>query len=157
MVYFSEKSSKIAIFLADFSQKLTIVRPKCVSWRSNQEWHSNGADTVINYVSCKSFILAFDYYHLPIIIILLFPIVIWSDVPKNYVSELGCYFGAFFTFFLAPYTNIHSFFIALFRYVCIIHPEKLSNQNISPEVSTYTFFKKSIETLHYFLCICKLV
>ena len=47
MIYFSEKSSKITVFLADFSPKLTIVRPKCVSWRSNQEWHSICADTVV--------------------------------------------------------------------------------------------------------------
>ena len=37
MVYFGEKSAKITVFLADFSPKLTIVQPKCVSWRSNQE------------------------------------------------------------------------------------------------------------------------
>ena len=34
-------------FFADFSPKMTYVRPKCVPWRSNQEWRSIGADTVV--------------------------------------------------------------------------------------------------------------
>ena len=34
-------------FFAEFSPKMTYVRPKCVPWRSNQEWRSIGADTVL--------------------------------------------------------------------------------------------------------------
>ena len=41
-----EKSSKITVFSDDFLPKLAIVCPKCVSWRSNQEWPSICADTV---------------------------------------------------------------------------------------------------------------
>ena len=51
MVNFNEKSSKITVFLDDFSPKLTKVRPKSVSWRSNQEWPSICADTV--YLVCS--------------------------------------------------------------------------------------------------------
>ena len=54
MVYFAEKSSKITVFLADFSPKLTIVRPKCVSWRSNQEWRSIGMDTVFDLTTVSA-------------------------------------------------------------------------------------------------------
>ena len=46
MVNFGKKSSKITLFLDNFSPKLTVVCPKCVSWRSNQEWPSICADTV---------------------------------------------------------------------------------------------------------------
>ena len=46
MVNFGEKSSKITVFSDDFSPKLTKVRPKSVSWRSNQEWPSICADTL---------------------------------------------------------------------------------------------------------------
>ena len=49
MVNFGEKSSKITVFSDDFSPKLTKVRPKSVSWRSNQEWPSICADTVYNF------------------------------------------------------------------------------------------------------------
>ena len=49
MVNFGENLAKIAVFSDDFSPKLTIVCPKCVSWRSNQEWHSICADAVFEY------------------------------------------------------------------------------------------------------------
>ena len=42
---------KILQFFDQFSAKLTIVHPKLVSWRSNQEWHSIGADTVVRLIS----------------------------------------------------------------------------------------------------------
>ena len=45
--HYGQKSAKITVFLDDFSPKLTIVCPKCVSCRSNQEWHSICADTVV--------------------------------------------------------------------------------------------------------------
>ena len=48
MVTFDEKSLKIIVFSDDSSPKLTMVCPKCVSWRSNQERCSIGADTVIS-------------------------------------------------------------------------------------------------------------
>ena len=37
---------KNVVLFGDFLLKWTRVHPKCVSWRSNQEWHSIGADTV---------------------------------------------------------------------------------------------------------------
>ena len=70
---------------------------------------------------------------------LFFNTIIWTKVPKNYVSEPGCYIGTYLFFFLAPYGNIHSFFIALFRYTCIIHPDRLTKLNISPQVDIVIF------------------
>ena len=37
MVYFGEKSAKIIVFLANFSPKMTKVRPKYVAWGSIQD------------------------------------------------------------------------------------------------------------------------
>ena len=37
VVYFGEKSAKIAVFLADFSPKMTKVRPKYVTWGCIQD------------------------------------------------------------------------------------------------------------------------
>ena len=48
MVNFDEKSSKITVFLDDFSPKLAIVCPKCVSWCSNQECRFIYVDMVYN-------------------------------------------------------------------------------------------------------------
>ena len=69
-----------------------------------------------------------------VITFLFFNTVIWAKVPKFFVTELGCYIGPYIFNFIAPYMGTHSFFIALFRYICIIHPNKLSDLNISPEV-----------------------
>ena len=60
--------------------------------------------------------------------------LIWVKTLKDYVTELGCYIGPYIFYFTASYTGLHSFFIALFRYICILHPDRLSNSNISPEV-----------------------
>ena len=69
-----------------------------------------------------------------VLALLFFNTVIWAKVPKHYVTVLGCYIGPYIFNFLAPYAGIHSFFIALFRYIFIIHPNRLSKLNISPEV-----------------------
>ena len=71
---------------------------------------------------------------LDVLALLFFNIVIWAKVPKDYVTEFGCYIGPYIFNFLAPYAGVHSFFIAFFRYICIIHPDWLSKLNISPEV-----------------------
>lgn len=65
---------------------------------------------------------------------LFFNTVIWAKVPKIFVTELGCYIGPYIFNFVGTYMGAHSFFIALFRYICIMHPDRLSNLNISPEV-----------------------
>ena len=69
-----------------------------------------------------------------VLTLLFFNLLIWAKIPKDYVTELGCYIGPYMYYFMASYAGIHSFFIALFRYICILHPDRLSNHNISPEV-----------------------
>ena len=69
-----------------------------------------------------------------VLTLLFFMPLIWAKIPKDYVTELGCYIGPYMFYFTAPYAGSHSFFIAFFRYICIIHPDKLSKLNISPEV-----------------------
>ena len=89
---------------------------------------------------CLDFMVDFQH-SLSIVLVFIsmvfFNVIIWAKVPKTYSSEFGCYMGTFLFYFLAPYCNSHSFFISLFRYICIIHPEKLSSRNISPEVNRF--------------------
>ena len=47
MVNFGKLLSENTVIFDDFSPKMTKVRPKYVSWGSNQEWGSDKADTVI--------------------------------------------------------------------------------------------------------------
>ena len=72
-----------------------------------------------------------------ILALMFFNIIIWTKVAESYLTEVGCYIGSYIFYFVAPYGNIHSFFIALFRYICILHPDKLSRFDISPEVSRW--------------------
>ena len=77
-----------------------------------------------------------------VLTLIFFNIIIWTKVAKPYVTEVGCYIGSYIFYFLAPYGNAHSFFIALFRYICIIHPNKLSRFGLSPEVRGLFFLFK---------------
>ena len=61
-------------------------------------------------------------------------IFIWTETTKNYVSEVGCYLGVYALHFLPAYPGLHSFSISIFRYICILHPNKLSDQDLTPEV-----------------------
>ena len=72
-----------------------------------------------------------------ILAMIFFNIIIWIKVAESYITEVGCYVGSFIFYFGATYGNVHSFFIALFRYICILHPDKLSRFDISPEVSRW--------------------
>ena len=72
-----------------------------------------------------------------ILALMFFNIIIWIKVAESYLTEVGCYIGSYIFYFVAPYGNIHSFFIALFRYICILHPDKLSRFDISPEVGRF--------------------
>ena len=72
-----------------------------------------------------------------ILALMFFNIIIWTKVADSYITEVGCYIGSYIFYFVAPYGNIHSFFIALFRYICILHPGKLSRFDISPEVGRF--------------------
>ena len=69
-----------------------------------------------------------------VLTLLFFMPLIWAKIPKDYVTDLGCYIGPYMFYFTAPYLGIHSFSISFFRYICIIHPDRLSKLNISPQV-----------------------
>ena len=73
-----------------------------------------------------------------------FAIIICTKNAKFYVGEIGCYIGPYLFYFLVPYAQGHSFFISIFRYVCIIHPEKLTKRNISPQVFQFILSLLSI-------------
>ena len=60
----------------------------------------------------------------------------WTTCLKSYISHQGCYIASFLTDFLINYVQCHSFAIAMFRYICILHPRSITSlgQN-SPQVS----------------------
>ena len=97
---------------------------------------------------CIDQIVHFQYtitHIVTILAILFFNLIIWTNLGATYITEVGCYLGSYIFFFVAVYGNVHSFFVALFRYICIGHSEKLSKFDISPEVGRfYVRMKKTI-------------
>ena len=89
-------------------------------------------DQIVDFQNTISFVVS-------ILAMIFFNIIIWTKVAESYITEVGCYVGSYIFYFGAPYRNVHSFFIALFRYICILHPDKLSRFDIPPEVGG-TFF-----------------
>ena len=89
-------------------------------------------DQIVDFHYTISFVVS-------ILAMIFFNIIIWIKVAESYITEVGCYVGSYIFYFEVPYGNVHSFFIALFRYICILHPDKLSRFDIQPEVGG-TFF-----------------
>ena len=63
----------------------------------------------------------------------------WMKDLSYFISKKGCYVGPFIVNFTGSYFCCHSFFISLFRYICILHPEKTFRLGLNaPKVSTYS-------------------
>ena len=45
---------------------------------------------------------------------------------NGYVPDVWCYFSAYAGYFFFYYNSSHSFVIAIFRYICVLHPDKVS-------------------------------
>ena len=54
---------------------------------------------------------------------------------KQYLGETGCYLVSFLKNMGIMGVQLQSFFMALFRYVCLFHDSLLFKYNISPHVS----------------------
>ena len=60
----------------------------------------------------------------------------WIKDLSYFITKKGCYIATFFGFFQVNYMQCHSFFTCLFRYICILHPDKLSKfGSNAPKVS----------------------
>ena len=60
---------------------------------------------------------------------------IWNYHPGLYIGEYGCYGFFFAGTFIVNHDSSHSFFINLFRYICIVKKENLKENEILPKVS----------------------
>ena len=62
-------------------------------------------------------------------------LAIWIQNLSYYVSDYGCYGLSIILKFSGLFDRSVSFFINLFRYICIVHDEILKKHNIHPKVS----------------------
>ena len=59
----------------------------------------------------------------------------WVYPLKDYIGDTGCYFFIYGRNIGNFTMQLHSFFVATFRYVCLFHDKFLLKFNISPSVS----------------------
>ena len=64
-----------------------------------------------------------------------------SSILKNYFGYYGCLSFAYHGVFFACYIQCQSFFMALYRYICIIHGETLANFKITGKVNNALLIK----------------
>ena len=80
----------------------------------------------------------------PIILCYIF-LAIWVQNLSYYISDYGCYGFHIILLFSCLFDRSVSFFINLFRYICILHDESLKKYNIHPKVSFLLCLKLFIQ------------
>ena len=59
---------------------------------------------------------------------------VWIRNPSQYISDYGCHGISLVTHFMFIFDRSTSFFINLFRYICILHDTQLKKYDIHPKV-----------------------
>ena len=90
-------------------------------------------DKIIKFHSITlnvSIVIAASYYYLDT----------WGESPtKNYIGTFGCQFVPFNFYFVGCVVQSQSFFIALYRYICIVHTDLITNIGLNGKVNTFLF------------------
>jgi hypothetical protein len=56
-------------------------------------------------------------------------------ISKEYIGEIGCYGISFLKGYTFTYIQTNTFFVALFRYLCIVHTDLLESIGVTPKVA----------------------
>jgi hypothetical protein len=77
---------------------------------------------------------------------------------QDHPGKVFCYYGYFNIMFNVSYWQLQSFFVALFRYLCIVHNESLASIGITAKVSLafcyQIIFKMLVPVLETCKCSC---
>ena len=65
-----------------------------------------------------------------------FLFAVWNQYPGQYIGKYGCFGIYYLLIFNSIMERSHSFFINLFRYICIVHGDILKKFSIQPKVSS---------------------
>ena len=65
---------------------------------------------------------------------------VWISNPSQYISDYGCHGISLVTQFMFIFDRSTSFFINLFRYICILHDAQLKKYDIYPKVKYNKIF-----------------
>ena len=63
-------------------------------------------------------------------------LAIWVQNLSYYIGDFGCYGFSIILQFSGLFDRSVSFFVNLFRYICIVHDESLKKYDIHPKVSS---------------------
>ena len=74
-----------------------------------------------------------------LITLFLFCLLNALNILKNYTGYLGCLCFSYHQYFFSCYIQLHSFFMALYRYICVIHSDTLIDFEISGKVNIWIF------------------
>ena len=69
-----------------------------------------------------------------------FTLVYWVYPMKDYIGENGCHILNSYRLAGAFVNQLQSFFVAIFRYICLFHSSSMRRVNLSPHVSSAAFF-----------------
>ena len=68
----------------------------------------------------------------------------WTRDLSYFITDEGCYIGYFIKSLIGCYILSHSFFISLFRYICMLHPEKTRQFGLNATKVCYLRFWKYV-------------
>ena len=64
-------------------------------------------------------------------------LVYWFYPLNEFLGDTGCYVVIYGRNIGTHILQLHSFFLAIFRYICLFHETFLLRFNLTPNVSTY--------------------
>ena len=68
-----------------------------------------------------------------------YTLVYWVYPMKDYIGETGCHMINSYSHAGAFALQLQSFFVAIFRYICLFHSSSMRRVNLSPHVSCAAF------------------
>ena len=71
--------------------------------------------------------------------LVLYTLVYWVYPLKDYIGEAGCHMINSYRHAGAFGLQLQSFFVAIFRYICLFHSSSIRRVNLSPHVSCTAF------------------
>jgi hypothetical protein len=66
---------------------------------------------------------------------------------KYFIGETGCYIFHYLRYLGTFAFQLQSFFVATFRYICLLNEDLLFRFSLSPEVSIHIFFSFTAHTV----------
>ena len=129
--YQMSKGSKIALSLAYVGNLITGLLTHYKLYCFLEKLSQRTINKILSFDS----VIRSAIFPLAIVMQVLF---LWFENETNQIlGDWGCYFFAYQIFALIVFLQSQSFFMALFRYICVAHEDKLRKWHLTPKVSNF--------------------